>query len=1079
MPIDNLEFEKQINKVLEQRQALLASQENAIRSQIALAKELSEALSEKTNFKDSISLIDELSSSLAKSANEAKNVDSEATNAANKIIDNWSSVDDTFSGNLNILKQHASEFPKLAGAAAIAADVMMSAFSGAFGIIKGLFSVISGVVEWVWKLGKSILSLPLKIFDLLVEDATNLMGLGAEIVRAWEAVRKEFGSLKDTVGKELVGAYKNLTGTLTNTGLSVWRVLGDFAGRIDALRELFKGLGATVHLFGKEMEKNIEDIIVFQKGLGLSEEMLNAVGQRAIVSGKTLTGVMHEVANMSLQLGATFDLPQKLIGRDIGKMMQAVDKFGSLTIRQMAESAVYARKLGVEVEKLAGVFDRFDNFEDAALGAAKLSQAFGANVDVMKMMNAQSPADRIDMLRKSMAAAGRDAANMSRQELNLLATTTGLDAATAKQVFSLKNQGKSLDEVKKAGATAEKQQLSQEEAMSKLADSIERVVMMGQLTGGFFDQLLRGFVLGIRMSSEYREVMHNIQKIMWRLIAVGRELGEMFVKLFPGVSKIFKGIAGILDPKKFETMFSIIIPLFRSFFSSIGKEGVTGKDAIKRLLDGIKETFKSMWAEWGEPASDIWEGVQEFGKSMIKIIAGLLSYALEGLGTLFTEIANFLKDPKKAFNFSAADGENSIGAMFAPLVDAIKTSGPMFLEGLETLWAVAQPKIYSIIEEIFDKMAAMVKKKMNEIEWIDWEASEEKWSKKGEQMMISMFGEDPGYLPEIGEEIGKNVTKTLNVGVKLIKPPSLPPINTNQLADSYTNLSELLQRLSEDTSKSTKEETDLIKGNFENLVKNFPQLISLVPGFKNFMNTVRTTSGDSQEEVQKLYDQYYLMQGNLENFITGLPPAYEESANLLATQGDKIKGTTDSIKNASAAALDASKTFAQNTEKALDETSKKIAGIAESEQVSIRELKDNVEWMKKITQEKDAGSALAALQKSFNEIKKTTSEFWVQMASVSMKGFVESFIDPMKKLPGQLNDIITKVWETLITGFLSEDKQVKLGLAFKEIIKIMFMPFTTLVEKITSSMKEELGEDNPILKQLEVLKKGISDVWEA
>ena len=61
-----------------------------------------------------------------------------------------------------------------------------------------------------------------------------------------------------------------------------------------------------------------------------------------------------------------------------------------------------------------GVVDRFDNFEDAARGAAQLTQAFGLQLDALELMKAQDPAERVEMLRKSFSSAGRSIENADK-----------------------------------------------------------------------------------------------------------------------------------------------------------------------------------------------------------------------------------------------------------------------------------------------------------------------------------------------------------------------------------------------------------------------------------------------------------------------------------------------------------------------------------------------------------------------------------------------------------------------------------------------------------------------------------------
>lgn len=137
-------------------------------------------------------------------------------------------------------------------------------------------------------------------------------------------------------------------------------------------------------------------------------------------------------------------------------LMADFKHFGGISTKEIAQSVVYFRRLGIEISKVMGVIEKYDNFEDAANGAAQLSQAFNLNVDALEMMKAQNPAARVEMLRKSFFAAGRSVENMTRQERALLAQQTGLEDSAIDLAFSMKNQGMSYDQVTRKADAAKR-----------------------------------------------------------------------------------------------------------------------------------------------------------------------------------------------------------------------------------------------------------------------------------------------------------------------------------------------------------------------------------------------------------------------------------------------------------------------------------------------------------------------------------------------------------------------------------------------------------------------------------------------
>src|SRR5690606_9447858 len=135
-----------------------------------------------------------------------------------------------------------------------------------------------------------------------------------------------------------------------------------------------------------------------------------------------------------------------------------VKNFGTLSVKQLSQIAVFANKLGLSFQDLQGTIDAFDNFEDAAKGAAQLSQAFGLNLDVLDLINDQDPASRFDKLRKSFFATGKSVESMTRQELKLLAAQSGLTEEAVKLGFAQTNQGVSYEEIQKQAGITEKKQ---------------------------------------------------------------------------------------------------------------------------------------------------------------------------------------------------------------------------------------------------------------------------------------------------------------------------------------------------------------------------------------------------------------------------------------------------------------------------------------------------------------------------------------------------------------------------------------------------------------------------------------------
>lgn len=549
-----------------------------------------------------------------------------------------------------------------------------SVFTGIGSTMKTLITTAGGVAKSAFHIGKAFLSIPLGIFKNLMNDAAAAAG-DTSFLEALEAIRKEFGSFKEGTSKDILGAYTTLNTQLKEvSGLSVWSVFSKPADQLKYLHEMASKAGSQILQFGDELSKSAGIIATFDKGMGVGAENMKSMMARATVFGTSLTTQLGEVANYALQLGKDFGISSKVISKEVSTMIKDVRNFGSLTQKEMTVAAVYTKKLGIEMKDLVGLVDKFDNFDKAAESAAQLSQAFGATVDAFKLMNEQDPAKRLDELRKSMAATGKSTENMTRQELHLLAQTSGLSDEAAKLAFSTKNQGLSYDQVQKQANKAETAQLRQAEALNKLADNIERVVRSGgQMHGSFFKMFFAGMEQGVKWSNSYRTAMMNVRQALMQTFMAGRQVGKelgdndafgfaRFMKGFgttfgpANVSKILNGFTKEIEVngKKTKVAFGGVV----SEFTAV----IQGKQGIGEALKHIRETFHAVVGP--DTFKMMIDGGKDVMRSLAKGVGSGASFLVKELTKVLTDVTEFMANPKAflAKASAAGGGAKSFGA---------------------------------------------------------------------------------------------------------------------------------------------------------------------------------------------------------------------------------------------------------------------------------------------------------------------------------------------------------------------------------------------------------------------------------
>jgi hypothetical protein len=699
---EQLKIQSQINKVLQQRSVMLKEQASQLTGQAKLAKQLCKAL----DCKD----LDDMEDRLRGINDELKEASKTAKKAAGDI-------DEIGDAATRVEKKSSSMTAALAGAGAAVGGLSgaLGVFKGLFGIIKGATSLIGSVVGGIFKIGKSILAIPFGIFQGLLGMAQSGGGGPSPIRLQLEEIRESMGSLASNEGKALkdsmLGAKQSFR-ALNVEGVSFGRIYGygpkGAAEAGKSLLEIANALGPQLDMLTSMTKKNQLAMDIYKRGLGLTAAQMRNVADLAKASGQSLNDYATTVASYAINMGKEFGISSKNIAKDMGAMMEDFGNFGRLGPKVMSSIAVFTRQLGFEAKELTGVIDKFDNFEDAAQAASKLNQVFGIQIDAMQQMKEQDPAKRLQSLQQAFAATGKSVEAMSRQELKLLASTSGLSEKAAALAFSQKGMAMSYDDVLAGAEGAEGKQLSQAEAMKELADSIKKSFGSGgaKKFKGFFDAFTQGFGSGIKRSREFRRVMRNIRRSLREIYLAGKRVGKAFVELFPGVKQTFKGLGDLFDPRSFRKLGGKLVDAFKDMFKRMQHDP---KGGARAFFAKLKEIFGDFFSEKSPAIQMIKDGATRFATAMSTLVAeairALKPKIIDGLKT----ITEFIKDPS-AFINAAENAGGFISTIFGPIVEALtEGEGPdsgitgAFKELFTTLWDKIGPDVEAGVEYFVKK----------------------------------------------------------------------------------------------------------------------------------------------------------------------------------------------------------------------------------------------------------------------------------------------------------------------------------------------------------------------------------------
>lgn len=568
-----------------------------------------------------------------------------------------------------------SKWTKAALVSAAALDGLVQGFKNFIALSKGAFGVFSGLVGGLGSVAASIIAIPFKLISGLFSMAQKGGG-GNELAAAYEEVRKEFGSFKSDSAKAIIDTAVNMD-KMNQTGVSAYRIFGNAAERLKAVKEMAVGMGSAFQVFGPEVEKNGTAIMMYNKGLGITNEQLSSIASSAMRMGKGIADVQLDMTKQALGMSKAFGVNAKVISKDMAKAMQDLSHFGHLSTKELAVAATFANKLGVSVDKLTGIMDATATFDQAAEGMSKLNEQFGTNIDATAIMSAQNPAEKMEILRKEFAKTGKDMSQMTYQERMLIKQSSGLSDEMLNAAFSAKNAGVSLDKIASQGGKNEKKTMTQADAMHKLADSIERLTPSGGgAGGGLLNHLFQGFLRGIQSSPEFIKLMMNIRTILIDATMYGVKLGKMFVDLFPGVKDVFKGLGDVFDPKKFRKLFDGIIRAFDVF-----KAG--GARSLEEFMEKIDKTFTDFFNSEKPAGKKVLEGFKKFGLAVVAIFGKMSEWVIPKLADMITSIANWIRNPNIPDVTGVASGASS--ALLVPLAKAFELLKDQLLPALKDL----------------------------------------------------------------------------------------------------------------------------------------------------------------------------------------------------------------------------------------------------------------------------------------------------------------------------------------------------------------------------------------------------------
>lgn len=368
-------------------------------------------------------------------------------------------------------------------------------------------------------------------------------------------ISTEIAQTGTTMGNAYAGFFDTLNPfdlTTTNKSLGVFvgqvadaeggmKGLTQYGAGFKEINESVMGLRMSMAGFSDEsamMQNYLAGNATKMKNLGVSAEeqgkSLNFLTKSLGLSSKQASDSLDKLGKVAISAG----IPVKNLLRDFGQIGPQLAAQGPKAVEIFGNLAKQAKHLGVEVSDLMGVVgSSMDTFEGAATAAGKFNAAMGGDyLNAMQLLNATED-ERVEIIKRSMDATGKNFATMSKHEKIMVANTLGVkDINTAQMMLS-----GSTEEMRRK---QEKQAATQEELNKLQAEAVDIATKLGSVFQVVYGAMLP-FLEGLKWIADGLLALNDKGKGIPGVTIVGLLMARFLMSVIPMLPRVAMGMLGI------------------------------------------------------------------------------------------------------------------------------------------------------------------------------------------------------------------------------------------------------------------------------------------------------------------------------------------------------------------------------------------------------------------------------------------------------------------------------------------------------------------------------------------------------
>tara|TARA_R110000824_G_scaffold12623_10_gene55370 strand:+ start:20161 stop:22452 length:2292 start_codon:yes stop_codon:yes gene_type:complete len=261
-----------------------------------------------------------------------------------------------------------------------------------------------------------------------------------------------------------------------------------------AMSSLYTEMSQFSHL-GRNLQVELSGLVAKMSKAGVS-------GSTAAANMDTLTktfgmgiGQAKQFSMDMVQLGTDIGIPPKKLAQELGALAPRLAQYGSTATNEFRKLAAQAKATGMEMQRLIGISQGFDTFEDAAQKVGALNAILGGPyLNTVTMMMA-TDSQRLQIVRQSIIASGRYAeitdkagSAQSRFLAKAIAMNSGIQDTDSLMRLLNNDLGQFSSEAMNAAGSEERLNdvsMQNTTIMQKMAISIEQLAVgANQLSSG-------------------------------------------------------------------------------------------------------------------------------------------------------------------------------------------------------------------------------------------------------------------------------------------------------------------------------------------------------------------------------------------------------------------------------------------------------------------------------------------------------------------------------------------------------------------------------------------------------------------